>query len=533
MRRLSKLLITAALAACALAGATAAAQADPRLQSIGPRFDTPVHVSGAPGDGERLYVVEKAGIVKVVKGGVASTFLDLRGVVDTAGEEGLLSIAFPPDFQTSRLFYVYFTERGGDNRIEELRAPTGDAADPASRRLVLHLPHPDGPTNHNGGQLQFTPDGLLWAAPGDGAQSANAQDLDSPLGKVLRLDPRGGVAGSYSVPADNPFAAAGGTRALVWAYGLRNPFRFSFDRSTGDLVIGDVGESTTEEIDWLPVSSGRGRGANLGWRTCEGSFAYGSRTTPCPLAGSTLPLLDLFHSDGYAALIAGYVVRDPSLPSLFGRVIWGDNAKPQLSSAVPGPGAAATVRESGLSIPGLTSFGEDAGGCLYATAGGGSVYRIVENSTAVPCAPAAPPGGGDGTTPPPPVGDGGGRTTTPGGARRAPARSAPVRGGLRATRAQRLLRNGGVVVRVRCAVACRATAGASFRSGRRTLQLRRVAARVRAGRTATLKARLTPSARRALSRALRRGAHPRVAVRVRLTAAGRAPTTLRTTIRPR
>ncbi len=243
MRRIREVLIAAALTACAIGGGVAtAAQAAPRLQSIGPRFTTPVHVTGAPGDGERLYVVEKAGYVKVVKGGVASTFLDLHDVVQDDGEEGLLSIAFPPDFQTSRLFYVYFTESGGDNRIEELRAPTGDAADPASRRLVLHLPHPDGPTNHNGGQLQFGPDGMLYAAPGDGAERANAQDLDSPLGKVLRLDPRGGVVGSYIVPADNPYAAAGGTRALVWASGLRNPFRFSFDRSTGDLIVGDVGE---------------------------------------------------------------------------------------------------------------------------------------------------------------------------------------------------------------------------------------------------------------------------------------------------
>ncbi len=153
---------------------------------------------------------------------------------------------------------------------------------------MLHLPHPDGPTNHNGGQLQFGPDGLLYLAPGDGAERANAQNLDSPLGKILRLDPRGGVVGSYTVPADNPYAAAGGTRALVWSSGLRNPFRFSFDRSTGDLVVGDVGEGTTEELDWLPAAAGGGgRGANFGWATVRGQLHRHrlERRRPCPLAG--------------------------------------------------------------------------------------------------------------------------------------------------------------------------------------------------------------------------------------------------------
>ncbi len=214
-------------------------------------------------------------------------------------------------------------------------------------------------------------------------------------------------------------------------------------------------------------------------------------------------------------------MRDPSLPSLFGRVIWGDNGKPELSSAVPAD-ARATAAQTGLSIPGLASFGEDAGGCLYATAGGGTVYRIVENDTRVPCLPTAPPGTGG--TPTPPTG-GGGTTTPPTTRSPTTRRSPPIPAGLgRIARSQRLLRNGGVVVRVRSRVTARATVGATLQIGRRKLELRRAATRARAGRTVTLKARLTPTARRQLTAALRRGAHPKVAVRVRLTAANRAPT---------
>lgn len=533
MRRLREVLI-AATAACALGAgaiATTAAQAAPRLQSIGPRFDMPVHVSGAPGDGERLYVVEKAGVLKVVRGGVASVLIDLRAIVRDDGEEGLLSIAFPPDFQTSRLVYLYYTEEGGDNRVDELRMPTGDSVDPGSRRMVLHLPHPDGPTNHNGGQIQFGPDGLLYVAPGDGGigARANAQDLSSPLGKVLRLDPRGGVVGSYTVPADNPFAADGGTRALVWAYGLRNPYRFSFDRSTGDLVIGDVGEGTTEEIDWLPRSAGGGRGANLGWAPCEGSFVTGSRTRACGRAGAVPPILDLFHDDGYAALIAGYVVRDPSLPSLFGRVIWGDNAKPELSSAIPGPDAGATVAESGLSIQGLTSFGEDAGGCLYATAAGGAVYRIVENDTRVPCVPAAPPGTGG--TPAPPTGGGGPAPRPP---TSVPDLADPVVDGTAtARRRQRMLRNGGVVVRVRCDSRCRLSAAATLKIGRRRYALVRTAKRFRGGTNRQVLVRLTRRSRRALRSALRRHRSATVALRFRLSDGAVTGRLVRVTIRIR
>ena len=222
MRRLREAAAAAACAAATIGAALAwapSAGADVRLRDVGGRFERPVHVAGAPGDGERLYVVEQGGVVKVVRGGAARVFADLSGVVRTSGwEEGLLSIAFPPDFQSTRRFYVYYTARDGDNRVDELRAESGDAADLAARRTVLTIPHP-GAENHNGGQLQFGRDGMLYLAPGDGAARANARDLSSPLGKILRLDPRGGVVGPYTVPADNPYADADGFRALVWSWG--------------------------------------------------------------------------------------------------------------------------------------------------------------------------------------------------------------------------------------------------------------------------------------------------------------------------
>jgi glucose/arabinose dehydrogenase len=274
----------AVVAAAALAVWPAAASAQVRLQGIG-TFVRPVHVTGAPGDYERLYVVEQRGTIQVVRGGQASQFLDLRSAVrspeDGAGnEEGLLSVALPPDFQQSRLLYVYFTDGGGNNRVEELRATSADSADPASRREVLVLQHPVQ-ANHNGGQLQFGPDGFLYLAPGDGGggndPEDNAEDLSSPLGKVLRIDPRQTVTAPYAVPPDNPFVGTPGARGEIWSYGLRNPFRFSFDRSTGDLTIGASGRGTRRRSTSRP----RHRAEGGAW-TSAGTTARGASLREAP-----------------------------------------------------------------------------------------------------------------------------------------------------------------------------------------------------------------------------------------------------------
>lgn len=536
MRRHLKLL--APLAALLLSLACAAgARAEVRLQNVGPVFDNPVHIAGAPGDGERLYVVEQGGVVKVVRGGTASVFVDLTSQVLFDNEQGLLSIAFPPDFQTSRLFYVYFTNRAGDDEVDELRAPTDDAADPASRRLVLPIPHPVA-GNHNGGQLQFGPDGYLYLAPGDGARgNATAQNLDSLLGKVLRIDPRGGVAGSYTVPADNPFVGQSGARGEIWARGLRNPFRFSFDRATGDLVLGDVGQGTTEEIDWVPASAGAARGGDFGWADCEGSFVQGSKTRLCTRPGTILPIIDQFADEGFHSIIPGYVVRDPTLPTLFGRLVYGDYFVPALRSAVPA-NAGPTDAAVGVSVPSLSSFGEDAGGCVYAASKTGSVYRLVDTDTRIPCAPAAAPDPG---TVPPPAGGGGDRTADPcttcrpgsggggtGGCAGCGSRGGDggsgtrTRPGLRtsAPRAQRVLRHGAVVLYARCTSACRVSAGGTLTIGRRGFQLRSAARTARTGTRVRIAVKLTRRARAALRRAVRAGKRPKIALRVRARATG-------------
>jgi hypothetical protein len=502
--RLRAILTTAASLALA-AGTAAPVHAAVSLKSIGPTFDGPVYVTGAPGDDQRLYVVEQQGTIETVRDGRATTFVDLRTAVQgpgdsgAGGEQGLLGLAFAPDFQTSRLLYVYFTDTNGDNRVEELHAPTDDAADPASRRLVLTIPHP-GAQNHNGGTLRFGPDGLLYLAPGDGGTGgATAHDLNDLRGKVLRIDPHGSAPGQYAIPTGNPFAGQAGKRGEIWAYGLRNPFRFAFDRTTGDLVVGDVGENTTEEIDWLPASSGGGRGADLGWNTCEGSFTTGSTTTPCSLTGAVGPLVDQFHTDGFRAIIAGPVVRDPSLPSLYGRILYGDDFVDALRSVAPGAGRASDSAVGPQAVvPSLTSLGEDAAGCVYATSGNGSVDRIVEQDTRIPC---ALPAGGSGSTPP---------IVRP--IRRPQTRLLRA---VDAKRHQRVLELGGAVVRVRCATACRVVAGARLRVGAHVYRLRRTSKRVEAGRTVRLKPRLTQSGKTALRTALDAGHQPRVTLRVR------------------
>lgn len=496
------------LAVAAALLAAAGAHAEVRVEKVGD-FERPVYVTGAPGDGSRLYVVEQRGTVQVVEGGVARTFLDLRHAVrgpddpDAGSEEGMTSMAFPPDFQTTRRFYVYYTTHDGRyNRVDELRAPTGDSADPASQRLVIAIPHLEG-SHHNGGQIQFGGD-LLYLAPGDGGTGgAPARDLSSLSGKLLRIDPRGIDQGEYRVPAGNPYVGQPGRRAEIWASGLRNPFRFSFDRLTGDLTIGDVGEKTVEEINWLPAAAGRGRGADFGWGACEGTFRRGT-TDPCPLAGSVLPTLQRTRADGYRSIIAGYVVRDPSLPSLYGRLVYGDFYLDALRSVALGPAGATDDREVGPQavVPRLTSFGEDAGGCVYATSISGAVYRLVENDVRVPCATGVPYAPED---------------------VRPPAARTEVAGG------QRVGSRGAAVAYVRCDEACRATLAGRLVVGKRRYALRPVGRSLAAGRRARLAAPLTRAARRALRRAPRRTqARLTVTLRVRDAMGNAAPAVSRT-----
>lgn len=393
-------ILVALLALVALAGATSAQAVT--LQQIG-SFSEPIYVTSDPGNPERLFVVQRGGKILQVEGGTVTTFADLSSkVTGFSGEQGLLSIAVAPDFDTSgRLFVDYAgAAEGGAIHVAELRA-SGSSAPLGSLRNLLTIPHPNQ-TNHYGGQLQFGPEGNLFISTGDGGgsddQEHNAQSTTSLLGKILRIGPDPSGVLAFTVPSGNPFGNP------VFAYGLRNPYRFSFDRLTHDLVIGDVGQDAREEVDFAPASANLGVGRDYGWNCREGRIA-GPETDPgckpAPPAGTFFePAFDYPHEDpggGAAhgsAIIGGYVVRDPGLTELSGRYLYGDLSGEIRSLFLPN--AVATDRSLNLNVPNLNSFGEDSCGRLYAVSGNGPVYRVV-GAAPTSCPQAAPP-----SAPPPP-----------------------------------------------------------------------------------------------------------------------------------
>jgi glucose/arabinose dehydrogenase len=339
-------------------------------------LDQPTYLAAAPGDRRRLFVTEKSGrVVLLVRGHEQRRpFLNISRLVNSANsEQGLLSIAFAPDYARSRRFYVYYTSHDNNIHIVQYRRSAHDPnrADFASARNVLTIDH-HLETNHNGGQLQFGPDGHLYVGVGDGGSEGDphnyGQNTDVLLGKVLRIIPRPG--GGYSIPRGNPFAGEPGRRPEIWAYGLRNPWRFSFDRLTGDFVIGDVGQDQEEEIDF--AKRGTGAGANYGWSSFEGDHRYKPGAAP----HAVRPALVALHRHGYCAIIGGYVVRDRALRTLYGRYLYGDDCKPQISSVKLSAGHARGGRFTGLAVSALSSLGQDAQGRIYAVSLDGAVYRI-------------------------------------------------------------------------------------------------------------------------------------------------------------
>jgi glucose/arabinose dehydrogenase len=347
-----------------------------RLLLLG-RFESPTYLAAPPGDRLRRFVVQREGSIVVVRGRSRSTFLDISDRVSTGGESGLLSMAFAPDYRSSGRFFVYYTDNDGFIQIDQFRR-SGDPnrADPASRRSVIRVPH--GRFNHKGGQLQFGPDGMLYAGFGDGGGGGdpdeNAQNLGRILGKLIRIDPR--PDGGYDVPASNPFRGRRGALDEVYAYGLRNPYRFSFDRRRGHLTIGDVGQDEVEEIDFVPGRDG-GReppgGYNFGWDVFEGRNGYEGGRAP----GHVPPVIAHNQGGGFCSIIGGYVIRDPSLrgTSFSGRYVYGDLCNPALRLAfLKQPNA--PTRSTGLRVSSLVSFGEDGRGRVYAVSLSGPVYRI-------------------------------------------------------------------------------------------------------------------------------------------------------------
>ncbi len=337
-------------------------------------FAAPLHLAQPPGVRDALYVVEQGGrIVRVAADGSTSTFLDVSGEISSGGEQGLLSVAFAPDFRRSGLLYVDFTDPDGNTRVVEYRSDDGRSVDSSSRRELLRIDQPFA--NHNGGLLEFGPDDLLYVGTGDGGSAGdpqrNALDRDSLLGKLLRIDPRPSGDRAYGVPPDNPFADGGG-RGEIYAYGLRNPWRYSFDRETGALAIGDVGQNTKEEVDL--VARDEGNGASFGWSAFEADLRFNDDQ---PAENAVPPVLSYATDGGNCSVTGGYVVRDPRLDSLYGRYLYGDFCRGQLRSFPARPNRPASDdRALGLEVPQLSSFGEDNEGRIYATSLDGPVYRL-------------------------------------------------------------------------------------------------------------------------------------------------------------
>jgi glucose/arabinose dehydrogenase len=315
-------------------------------------------------------------VIWVVKDGkrLKRPFLDIRDKVRSVYEIGLLSLAFAPDYAKTGRFYVFYTDPEVNEHVVEYRAATRNRADAGSARPLLVMDDPD--FNNNGGQLQFGPDKLLYISNGDGGGGESgpgdpyhtAQDLGSLFGKILRIDPAGEGPGEYGIPGSNPYQGEG-QRPEIYAYGLRNPWRFSFDDRTGALVIADVGQAQREEVDYF--KRGRGRGANLGWPVYEGRIR---RRQDESAPGHVAPVLTFDHNH-FCAIVGGVVVHDPRLPALRGRYVFGDFCSGQVrSSRLRQPRATSSALH--VKVPSLSSFGEDGRGRVYAVSLAGPVYRL-------------------------------------------------------------------------------------------------------------------------------------------------------------
>jgi Glucose / Sorbosone dehydrogenase len=409
VRRLILVAVVSAVASslfCSTAGAVT-------LEPVG-KFSQPISISSDPGNAERLFVAERKGVVEEVAGGVATPIADITSLVACCeSERGLLSIVPAPDFDSSGRLYIAYTGTPaaggaeGDVHVDSFRPAPGGGA--PIREPILSVGHATN-ANHNGGQLQFGPDGHLYISLGDGGGGGDplesGQDTEVLLGKILRIDPHPGQSPPYSIPPGNPFGAGPG-RDEIWAYGLRNPWRFSFDRVNGDMVIADVGQEAREEVDFAPspgTGAVGGAGADYGWNCREGFIAYPNPEPACGSAsGFTEPVFDYPHQDpgdGSAhgcSIIGGYVVRDPSLVGLYGRYVYTDYCSEQIRSlalpAAPG-GRAGDDRAEGLTIGAPSSFGEDACGRLYVASTAGAVYRFAgATRPACPLATATGPTG--------------------------------------------------------------------------------------------------------------------------------------------
>jgi glucose/arabinose dehydrogenase len=340
-------------------------------------LSSPVFLTQPLNDG-RIFVVEQPGRIRVVKDGVlqATPFLNISTRVLSGGERGLLSVAFHPQYATNHYFYVYFTtQTTGDIRIERFTSTTADVADPATSKLIFTTPHPNG--NHNGGLVSFGPDGMLYAAMGDGGggspdQDGNGQNFNAYLGGMIRIDVDQGDP--YSVPATNPFVGQANKKPELWAKGLRNPWRYAFDAVTSMLYIADVGESAHEEVDAVGATLG---GLNFGWRIMEGSSCFGAAT--CTQTGLTLPVLDYSHANGACSITGGYVYRGSAIPAIRGHYFYSDYCAGFLKSFRYDNGLAADQKDWGITMSAVSSFGKDFAGELYIMTGS-NIVKVAQGT---------------------------------------------------------------------------------------------------------------------------------------------------------
>ena len=352
-----------------------------QLETTAKGLNQPTAVTSDGVNAGRLYILEKGGVIVIEQDGKVSgtPFLDITDNVGSSGsEQGLLGLAFHLDYQNSRFFYVDYTDRNGNTVIARYTAASnGLTADPGSAKQILKIDQPFA--NHNGGQLAFGPDGMLYIGMGDGGSqgdpNGNGQNTNVLLGKILRIDVDHGDP--YAIPTDNPFASGEGGKAEVWDFGFRNPWRFSFDRQTGDLYVGDVGQAKWEEIDY--IAAGTKGGLNFGWNIMEGAHCY-SPATNCDQSGLVLPVSEFDHGSG-CSVIGGYVYRGSQFPQINGVYFYTDYCSGivwALTHDASGSWTTTRVISSQSSYAGYSSFGEDLSGELYITdLANGALYHLV------------------------------------------------------------------------------------------------------------------------------------------------------------
>jgi glucose/arabinose dehydrogenase len=356
-------------------------------------FTSPVGITHAADGSGRIFVVEQGGRIRIVKSGVlqSTPFLDISTRISSGGERGLLGLAFAPDYARRGNFYVNYTNPTGNTVISRFRrsAANADAADPASEQVIITIAQPFA--NHNGGQLAFGRDGFLYVGMGDGGDAGDpgnrAQNTSELLGKILRIDVETGRPYTYTVPASNPFATRAGFRGEIWALGVRNPWRFSFDRLTADLFIADVGQGSFEEVDVQPAASLGGE--NYGWRIMEATHCF--NPNPCSMTGLTLPVIEYGHGSGDCSVTGGYVYRAATFPRMQGLYFYGDFCSGRIWSLQRQNQAWVNTLLLDTAIQ-ISAFGEDEPGNVYvASYGTGQIFQLVDNGPVIAPSPTPSP----------------------------------------------------------------------------------------------------------------------------------------------